>query len=383
MNLSVMLWLVVLALMDCNRKALSSSLPKEVIANVESNLLSLFGFKGRPNIDKSKVVVPQAMIDLYERQMGMAFDTTAIPKRGWNTRSANTIRKSPIDERFSTHHKFRLKFDILSVPRQEQIKAAELTLSRSRIDWLTDGADDKSHLQRILVSDILKPGIKGKAGPITRLVDSKLIDITKNDSLSIDVFPAVLRWLEHPHSNHGLLVTVKGLGRSKGDPARHVRLRRSTTEDSSWNSVQPVLLTYTDDGKGKQRRGAEFAEIQRRRRSSKKHGRSKNEKRYPCTRHKMYVDFSDVGWNDWIVAPPGYDAYYCQGECNFPLASHLNTTNHAIIQTMMNSVVPTQVPKSCCVPTHLNQISMLYVNEEQKVVLTNYKDMVVTGCGCR
>ena len=29
----------------------------------------------------------------------------------------------------------------------------------------------------------------------------------------------------------------------------------------------------------------------------------------------LYVDFSDVGWNDWIVAPLGYHAFYCHREC--------------------------------------------------------------------
>ena len=47
-----------------------------------------------------------------------------------------------------------------------------------------------------------------------------------------------------------------------------------------------------------------------------------------------------VGWNDWIVAPPHYDAHFCHGECPFPLADHLNATNHAIVQTLVNGVNP-------------------------------------------
>jgi len=85
----------------------------------------------------------------------------------------------------------------------------------------------------------------------------------------------------------------------------------------------------------------------------------------------------------WIVAPDGYNAYYCQGDCNFPLAHHLNSTNHAIVQTLVNSVDPTAVPKACCVPTELSAISMLYLDEWDKVVLKNYQDMVVEACGCR
>lgn len=34
-----------------------------------------------------------------------------------------------------------------------------------------------------------------------------------------------------------------------------------------------------------------------------------------------------------------------------------------------------------CVPTELSAISMLYLDENEKVVLKNYQDMVVEGCG--
>jgi bone morphogenetic protein 2/4 len=35
------------------------------------------------------------------------------------------------------------------------------------------------------------------------------------------------------------------------------------------------------------------------------------------------------------------------------------------------------------VPTELSPISMLYLDEYEKVVLKNYENMVVEGCGCR
>lgn len=118
-----------------------------------------------------------------------------------------------------------------------------------------------------------------------------------------------------------------------------------------------------------------------RRASLKKHKRKDG--RELCRRHVMYVDFTDVGWSDWIVAPPGYDAFYCAGDCVFPLADHMNSTNHAIVQTLVNSATPSVVPRPCCVPTSLNSISMLYLDEENKVVLKNYQEMQVQGCGCR
>ena len=36
-------------------------------------------------------------------------------------------------------------------------------------------------------------------------------------------------------------------------------------------------------------------------------------------------------------APQGYSAYYCEGECSFPLDSCMNATNHAILQSLVLS----------------------------------------------
>lgn len=87
-------------------------------------------------------------------------------------------------------------------------------------------------------------------------------------------------------------------------------------------------------------------------------------------------------FQDWIIAPDGYDAYYCSGECNFPLNAHMNATNHAIVQTLVHLVSPGKVPKPCCAPTKLSPISVLYFLDESNVILKKYKNMVVKSCGC-
>ncbi|KAG7278362.1 hypothetical protein CRUP_024607 [Coryphaenoides rupestris] len=101
-----------------------------------------------------------------------------------------------------------------------------------------------------------------------------------------------------------------------------------------------------------------------------------------CRRHPLYVDFKDVGWHKWIIAPSGYDAFFCLGECRFPLADHMNSSSHAMVQTLVNSVNGA-VPRACCVPSSLSPIALLYLDPQDRVVLKNYQDMVVEGCGCR
>lgn len=266
---------------------------------------------------------------------------------------------SPIDNRFTGKHRFRLSFNVSSIPSEESLKAAELSLFHKH----------SGQNQRVLVYDLVRPGIKGKREPLLRLVDSKLLTSKTGEQVSLDVYPAVERWMQNPSENHGLIVHVS----SKEEHG--LRLRRDTETDVN----QPTLLTYTDDG-----RGDTMANMrQKRAASSQRRSHRRKNSQEICQRRPLYVDFSDVGWTDWIVAPPGYDAYYCYGDCPFPLGEHLNSTNHAIVQNLVNSVNPSAVPKACCVPTQLSSISMLYLDEENKVVLKNYQDMAVVGCGCR
>lgn len=288
------------------------------------------------------------------------------------------LPESPIDRRFQTSHKIRLKFDP-NIPKEETLQHAELTLKRS------EPAEPSGRVKfQVLVEDILKPGRKGQHGPIKRVIDSKVVDMTKNFTLKLDLTEAVIRWVKDPKANHGLLLTVLNLSGTKNSDVQHnIRIKRSYDEDDrTWSDFQPILYTYTDDKKNTESNIRDVARrIQRSKRAARR-GRRKNPEHSVCMRHKMHVNFEDVGWSDWIVAPPSYDAFYCQGECQFPLADHLNATNHAIVQTLMNSMAPT-VPQACCVPTQLNSISMLYLDMDNKVVLKNYKEMVVVGCGCR
>ncbi|XP_041634556.1 growth/differentiation factor 5 [Cheilinus undulatus] len=109
----------------------------------------------------------------------------------------------------------------------------------------------------------------------------------------------------------------------------------------------------------------------------------KTQTRPRCNRRRLHVNFKEMGWDDWIIAPLEYEAFHCDGACDFPIRSHLEPTNHAIIQTLMNSMDPDSTPPTCCVPTRLSPISILYIDSANNVVYKQYEDMVVESCGCR
>lgn len=101
-----------------------------------------------------------------------------------------------------------------------------------------------------------------------------------------------------------------------------------------------------------------------------------------CQIQTLYISFKDLKWQDWIIAPDGYGAFFCSGECSFPLNSHMNATNHAIVQTLVHLQNPSKVPKPCCAPIKLSPITVIFFLDDSHVNLKKYKNMVVTSCGC-
>ncbi|XP_053612433.1 protein decapentaplegic [Plodia interpunctella] len=351
----------------------SAGLDEDARAAAERQLLSLLGMPRRPErAGRPTPPVPRAMRLLYEAQ-------GAIPAAAANTARSYHHTPTQVDDRFPGEHRFRLYFNLTAVPADEVARGADLTFQRAAGVLTT---------QRLLIYDVVRPGRRGKSAPILRLIDS--IPLRPAEGVvTADAIGAVRRWLVEPEHNHGLLVRVIEED-SQGKDARvpHVRVRRRASEnEDEWRASQPLLLLYTEDSRAKAARELGETRLTRNKRGASRKGHRahhrRKEAREICQRRPLYVDFAEVGWSDWIVAPHGYDAFYCQGECPFPLADHLNGTNHAIVQTLVNSVNPAAVPKACCVPTQLAPISMLYMDEANNVVLKNYQDMMVVGCGCR
>lgn len=65
-----------------------------------------------------------------------------------------------------------------------------------------------------------------------------------------------------------------------------------------------------------------------------------------CSRRNLRVDFADIGWSEWVVAPKAFDAYYCAGTCGFPIpkvraeSPPPTTLQHLVCLSSPSSVVP-------------------------------------------
>lgn len=66
--------------------------PSSGDGQLEANLLSLLGLGRRPRGDRTRAIIPPAMMELYRQQTGLEVDTVSLPLPGRHTRSANTVR---------------------------------------------------------------------------------------------------------------------------------------------------------------------------------------------------------------------------------------------------------------------------------------------------
>ena len=57
-----------------------------------------------------------------------------------------------------------------------------------------------------------------------------------------------------------------------------------------------------------------------------------------CKRRSMYINFEEIGWKEWKIAPLGFDAYYCGGQCGYDEAQVIfrKFANHAFVKNSWN-----------------------------------------------
>ncbi|XP_054154311.1 growth/differentiation factor 8-like [Oppia nitens] len=91
-----------------------------------------------------------------------------------------------------------------------------------------------------------------------------------------------------------------------------------------------------------------------------------------CCRESFYVNFTTIGWNDWILQPPGYYGNYCRGKCDISNARYHHTTVIGKYPAI----------SLCCSPREMSHISLIYLDDTGTVYQKNLNNMVVDACDC-
>ncbi|XP_001507701.1 growth/differentiation factor 2 [Ornithorhynchus anatinus] len=378
---------------------------KTFLENMKVDFLRSLNLSGVPTQDRTKVEPPQFMIDLYNRY---TTDKSTTP-------ASNIVRSFSIEDAVSItslegypFQKHVLLFN-LSIPRHEQITRAELRLYVSCQDDVEFYHELKGNIS---IYDIQDGGDSwdGPEGTKSFLMTQP---IRESGWKMFEVSSAVKRWVRTDQSKNKNQLEVVVESQTVGD-FQCGKLDVSVPPDSK---NLPFFVVFSDDrSNGTKETRMELREmigheqdsmlrklsrngpVREREREEEEMddkfvfvtgpslGRSKRSTgpNSHCQRTSLRVNFKDIGWDSWIIAPTEYDAYECKGGCYFPLADDVTPTKHAIVQTLVHLKNPMKAGKACCVPTKLNAISILYKDDVGVPTLKyQYEGMSVAECGCR
>uniref|UniRef100_A0A3B3CWV1 Bone morphogenetic protein 5 n=1 Tax=Oryzias melastigma TaxID=30732 RepID=A0A3B3CWV1_ORYME len=347
---------------------------------IQREILSILGLPHRPrpfSPGKQASSAPLFMLDLYNAMsfsakaqgpsLRTAHDTNFLNDADMVMSFVNLVEKDKDFSQQRRHFK-EFRFDLTQIPDGEAVTAAEFRIYKDR-----SHARYENITLKVTIYQVIKEDAE------TFLLDSKNIQASDGGWLVFDITATSNHWVMNPQQNLGLQLCVETLdGRSINIKAAGIIGRNGP------QSKQPFLVAFFKASGVLLRsvRAAGGKKKNQNRNKSNNRQDSSNEQKQACKKHELYVSFRDLGWQDWIIAPEGYAAFYCDGECSFPLNAHMNATNHAIVQTLVHLMFPDNVPKPCCAPTKLNAISVLYFDDSSNVILKKYRNMVVRSCGC-
>nr|XP_021488796.1 bone morphogenetic protein 6 [Meriones unguiculatus] len=288
------------------------------------------------------------------------------------------------DKEFSPrqqHHK-EFKFNLSQIPEGEAVTAAEFRVYK---DCVVGSFKNQTFL--ISVYQVLQEHPHRDSDLF--LLDTRVVWASEEGWLEFDITATSNLWVVTPQHNMGLQLSVVTRDGLHVNPRAAGLVGRDGPYDKqpfmvAFFKVSEVHVRTTRSASGRRRqqsrnRSTPSQDVSR---GSSASDYNSSELKTACKKHELYVSFQDLGWQDWIIAPKGYAANYCDGECSFPLNAHMNATNHAIVQTLVHLMNPEYVPKPCCAPTKLNAISVLYFDDNSNVILKKYRNMVVRACGC-
>ncbi|XP_038543221.1 LOW QUALITY PROTEIN: bone morphogenetic protein 8B isoform X1 [Canis lupus familiaris] len=356
--------------------------------DMQREILAVLGLPGRPRprappaAARLPASAPLFMLGLYR---AMSSDEQGCPPCLCGGRATMVCSISLVErDRTLGHqepHWKEFHFDLTQIPEGEAVTAAEFRIYKLASTHL---------LNRTLHVSTFEV-VREQSNRESDLFFLDLQTLRAGDEgwLVLDVTAASGRWLLGRNKDLGLRLYVETEDGRSVDPGLAGLLGRRAPR-----SKQPFLVTFFRASPGPVR--APRAARPLKRRPPKKSNELPHPNRLPgifddvhgtdgrqvCRRHELYVSFQDLGWLDWVIAPQGYSAYYCEGECSFPLDSCMNATNHAILQSLVHLMKPDAVPKACCAPTKLSATSVLYYDSSNNVILRKHRNMVVRACGC-
>ena len=98
-----------------------------------------------------------------------------------------------------------------------------------------------------------------------------------------------------------------------------------------------------------------------------------NEGQGKCLMENLYVDFQELGWDKWVIFPKGYQANYCQGQCE-----DMRHHNLAHFQGHKHG----QKLAACCIASKTQDLPIVYLGTDRTIRQATIPNMITQECRC-
>lgn len=219
----------------------------------------------------------------------------------------------------------------------------------------------------------------GEIRHLRRSIDSRLVSLDKSSWEEFDVSRAVQDWIRDPSSNFGLEITCDNRYRMEqlleftfwspavADKAYHHHHHRLQSNQL------PALNVLTQEKRilGRQKRTASA--------SLEQNDCLQGDGEERCCRFPLTINFTDIGWGDWVIAPLSYQAYYCEGSCprNYKVAHR-----YARIKSIMRDLNPSTPLSVNCLATRMGHLHIAHFNSNNEQVVSVFENMFPEQCMC-
>ncbi|XP_054033314.1 inhibin beta C chain-like [Dryobates pubescens] len=334
----------------CGLAALAPSTQREVLlALAKQSILSGLGLPDRPNTTQP---MPRgALLTALHRLRGQHTDTAeppGAPRGGSNPRPGRGLQQYEIlsfaEAGSSTSRSVLLHFRFT----RDLSESTEVLRATLYLFWAVPGPGTHPVTIRLLQPD--------PAGLNTTVTGESRLEVQRSGWTTLDVGPAVQQLFGQGSQRLTVELEVpEALGSSL----------LADRSGSRWPFVAAQARVR--------------APHRVRRRSIDCSGDSRT-----CCRKEFFVDFKEIGWEDWIIHPEGYHMNYCAGLCprHMAAAPGLAASFHTAVLNLIKASNAEAAGGSCCVPTQRRPLSLLYYDRDSNIVKTDIPDMIVDACGC-
>ena len=191
------------------------------------------------------------------------------------------------------------------------------------------------------------------------LISLGTVTLQKTKWHSIRIPPNIIQSM-FDRANRTLLLRVRCAGCPQGV---EVALASNISQSPSQEDAQPYLVIHTQRKVHRPERQSLSCSIRGNR----------------CCKQPLYISFKEIGFDNWIIAPEGFNANFCAGKCDF--LDFVFSSHSVLLDRYRRQWRKRDIP-SCCSPKKMSPISLLYLADDSSIIKKDIPDMILDECGC-